>query len=43
LLRARFGALGDIALTRLHHASSEQLDAWALRVLTAATLAEVFE
>jgi hypothetical protein len=43
LLRARFGALGDIALTRLHHATTEQLDAWALRVLTAATLAEVFE
>lgn len=41
LLRTRFGALPDDAVARVQAADSAQLDLWAERVLTAATLAEV--
>ena len=41
LLTKRFGGLDDITLTRLHNATSEQLEFWAERVLDAPTLQEV--
>jgi len=43
LLRKRFGALPSEAEARVQAAGADQLDAWAERVLTAATLAEVLE
>jgi predicted transposase YdaD len=43
LLRARFGALPDAAAARIHAADSARLDAWADRVLTAATLDDVLD
>ena len=42
LLTKRFGILSDTTLTRLHSATSEQLELWADRVLDAPTLQEVF-
>jgi hypothetical protein len=42
LLTKRFGALDDITLTRLHSATSEQLELWAERVLDATSLQAVF-
>jgi hypothetical protein len=41
MLRSRFGPLPEAAATRLQSADAPQLEAWAERVLTAATLAEV--
>lgn len=41
-LTKRFGILSDSTLTRLHSATSEQLELWADRVLDAPTLQEVF-
>ena len=41
-LTKRFGALDDITLTRLHSATSEQLEFWAERVLDATSLQAVF-
>ena len=41
-LTKRFGTLSDSTLTRLHSATSEQLELWADRVLDAPTLQEVF-
>jgi hypothetical protein len=38
----RFGTLDDITLTRLHSATSEQLELWAERVLDATSLQAVF-
>jgi flagellar biosynthesis/type III secretory pathway protein FliH len=44
LLRRRFGALVDAVIElRVATASTEQLEAWAERVLSAATLAELFD
>jgi predicted transposase YdaD len=43
LLRARFGALPDVAAARIHAADSTRLDAWLDRVLTAATLDDVLD
>jgi uncharacterized protein DUF4351 len=40
-LRARFGALPDVVVARIQAAATPQLDVWADRVLTAATLDEV--
>jgi len=42
LLRQRFGALPEWAQERLGQADRAQLEAWALRVLEAASLDEVF-
>src|SRR5512132_1485497 len=42
-LTLRFGTLPDAALARVNAAGVEQLEAWAERVLTALTLAEVIE
>jgi predicted transposase/invertase (TIGR01784 family) len=42
LLRARFGTLPGSVLARVRQAESEQLDAWAERILTAASLEAVF-
>ena len=42
-LTLRFGQLPDAALARVNAAGVEQLEAWAERVLTALTLAEVIE
>ena len=41
-LTKRFGELDDIALTRLHSATLEQLELWAERVLDATSLQAVF-
>jgi predicted transposase YdaD len=41
LLRLRFQELPDDALARVEAATSEQLDLWAERILTANTLDEV--
>jgi len=41
LLGERFGPLSDVTRARLASATSEQLDAWAKRILTAATLDDV--
>jgi hypothetical protein len=41
-LQQRFGALPADALARLDQAHADTLDAWARRVLTATSLAEVF-
>ena len=43
LLRQRFGALPDWAQARLRQAERAQLEIWALRVLEAGSLEEVFE
>ena len=43
LLTKRFGTLDDITLTRLHNATSDQLESWAERVLDATTLQAVFD
>jgi hypothetical protein len=43
LLRARFGALPEAAVTRIRGAESAQLDAWFDRALTAATLQDVLD
>ncbi len=43
LLTLRFGKLPEAALARVNAAGVEQLEAWAERVLTALTLAEVIE
>jgi predicted transposase YdaD len=40
-LRIRFGALPDVAVTRVNTADMAQLDVWLERVLTAATLVDV--
>ena len=42
-LTLRFGKLPDAALARVNAAGVEQLEAWAERVLTALTLAEVID
>jgi hypothetical protein len=42
-LRARFGDLPDTALARVQAADAPELDLWAERVLSAASLAEVLE
>lgn len=42
-LEAKFGALDDSVRSRLHEANSEQLLRWGTRLLTAKSLAEVFE
>jgi hypothetical protein len=41
LLQLKYGDLPEPALARLHSASVDELDRWAERVLTAATLGEV--
>jgi hypothetical protein len=41
-LEQRFGALPADAIARLEEADADTLDAWARRVLTATSLAEVF-
>jgi hypothetical protein len=43
LLRARFGALPDAAVARIHAADSARLDAFLDRVLTASSLEDVLE
>ena len=43
LLRLKFGDLPATLETRLTAASTDQIELWADRVLTAATLAEVFD
>src|SRR5262249_2969554 len=43
LLRTRFGALPEAAVAQIRAADSARLDAWADRVLTATTLAEVLD
>ena len=42
-LRARFGDLPEVAVARVNAADTTQLDLWAERVLSAATLAEVLQ
>jgi predicted transposase/invertase (TIGR01784 family) len=42
-LQRRFGPLPPEALERLQHAATRELDQWADRVLTAATLADVLD
>jgi hypothetical protein len=42
LLQQRFGELPADALARLDEADADTLDAWARRVLTAGSLADVF-
>ncbi|MEZ4300158.1 MAG: DUF4351 domain-containing protein [Polyangiaceae bacterium] len=42
-LERRFGSLPPEALTRIKEASSAEIERWADRILTAATLAEVLE
>jgi hypothetical protein len=42
-LSARFGDLPGAAVARVHAADAAELDVWAKRVLSAATLAEVLE
>jgi hypothetical protein len=41
-LQLKFGPLSDDASARVHSASSKELDAWAERILSAASLDEVF-
>lgn len=41
-LRLKFGALPDAVVGRVESATTEHLDTWAARILTATTLAEVF-
>jgi hypothetical protein len=41
LLRQRFGALPEDVAARVARADASQIEQWAERVLTAATLAEV--
>ncbi|MFZ1640541.1 MAG: hypothetical protein WAV07_03705 [Candidatus Contendobacter sp.] len=43
LLRQRFGSLPEWAEARLRQADRAKLEIWALRVLSAASLEEVFE
>jgi hypothetical protein len=43
LLQQRFGALPPDIESRLEQADAGTLDAWASRVLTAASLADVFD
>ena len=43
LLRQRFGEAPEWAQTRLQQADRAQLEAWALRVLDAGSLEEVFD
>jgi hypothetical protein len=42
LLTQKFGPLPDSAVAKLHAASTEQLDGWTGRVLSATTLDEIF-
>ena len=42
-LRARFGALPQAAVTRVSTAGINEIDLWAERILTAATLADVLD
>ena len=42
MLARRFGALPDSVLARLNSASTEELEAWSLNILDAASLSEVF-
>ena len=42
LIQQRFGPLPEAVDARLQTAAPEQLDAWALQVLDAASLEEVF-
>jgi hypothetical protein len=42
LLECRFGALPQEVTQQVNTASSESLDAWARRLLSASSLAEVF-
>ncbi len=42
LLETRFGALDEVVRARVWRATSDQRLAWATRVLTAGSLAEVF-
>jgi len=42
-LRLKFGVLGEPALARIATATSTQLDLWAERVLSAASLDEVWQ
>lgn len=42
-LEAKFGALDDSVRSRLHEANPEQLLRWGTRLLTAESLAEVFD
>ena len=42
LLTQKFGALPESAVAKLHTASTEQLEGWTGRVLSATTLDEVF-
>ena len=42
MLARRFGALPDSVLARLSNASSDELEAWSLNLLDAASLDEVF-
>jgi hypothetical protein len=42
LLQLKFGPLSDDDAARVHSASSKELDAWAERILSAASLDEVF-
>ena len=41
LLTARFGALPDAVVTRIHQADAARLDGWATRMATASSLEEV--
>ena len=43
LLRQRFGEVPEWAAARLREAAPAQLETWALRVLEAGSLEEVFE
>jgi hypothetical protein len=43
LLRARFGALPEAAVARIHAADSNRLDVWLDRLLSAATLDDVLD
>lgn len=43
LIRQRFGELPEWAEARLKQAAPEQVETWALRVLSAERLEEVFE
>jgi hypothetical protein len=42
LLTQKFGPLPDTAVAKLHAASTEQLEGWTGRVLSATTLEEIF-
>jgi len=42
MLARRFGELPNSVLARLNSASTEELEAWSLNILDAASLSEVF-